>query len=628
MVLGVVKRLGVVDDLDRRAAAELQLHATFRGLAVLDELLRAVLMDDDGHSAGGDVLHRDLDGRLVGVVRHVDFDLCGGIGVLRCRNTLHGNGYGFALLLRLLHIPVAELGAGLGRGVALGVGLCHRGPRGSAAGAGRGGLRLGPIGLGLRLRGGPVGVLHRVGLRPRRHRPGGTAGAGLVPEGDGAGEVVVVISVSWDKLPSVGGVGADRGVHIHLCSVGVDPVDGTFGPVFVDGQASVFKCLAAGGDGRVGGRAGGGGLVHQESDRVGGGEIVHGVVRGEGPAIGRPACGGNGGEGGLPGDGAGDHLFVHGRLGAELDVAQGHAVDDGVGGHGDEHTQSLLVHRPEVHGEGDGLVVGGRDLDGDSADGAGRRDGILVDGQDQLAVFDLRITVRVITGGQLHGGLRILDFAVGPGAFQRGQGEQVDGVGVRQIVDDVQRDFVVEGGHGGLFDVEGRSRRRVGLLRREIRIGQGLVSGCDSRDVDNLGRVKDEVLVFQRDRLVDGLILARVSGDKLCGGHFVIARFQRNVRINALPAEEVGKPCIRSRQGGGAVVGFCVRLAALEDRPEQLVRNDLPVEGFRAFVVRAGIRGRDGQLIVADLSRSGTCVGEVTIAQLILLTIRCHFDRA
>ena len=196
------------------------------------------------------------------------------------------------------------------------------------------------------------------------------------------------------------------------------------------------------------------------------------------------------------------------------------------------------------------------------------------------------------------------------------------------IVDDVQRDFFVEVGHGGLFDVEGRSPRRVGLRRREIRIGQGLVSGRDSRDFDNLGRVKDEVVVFQRDRLVDGLILARVSGDKLCGGHFVIAQFQRNVRINALLAVEVGKPCIRFRQGGGAVIGFCVRLAALEGRPVQLVRNDLPVEGFRAFVVRTGIRGRDGQLIVADLSRSGTYAGEVTSAQRILLTIRCHFDHA
>lgn len=142
----------------------------------------------------------------------------------------------------------------------------------------------------------------------------------------------------------------------------------------------------------------------------------------------------------LPGDGAGDHLVAVGRLGAELDVAQGHAVDDGGGGHENEHTQFTLVHRPEVHGEGDGLVVGGRDLDGDSADGAGRRDGILVDGQDQLAVFDLRMTVRVITGGQLHGGLRILDFAVGPGAFQlRQQRGQINRIRRRVVVRDLQR---------------------------------------------------------------------------------------------------------------------------------------------------------------------------------------------
>ena len=358
---------------------------------------------------------------------------------------------------------------------------------------------------------------------------------------------------------------------------------------------------------------------------------MHGVVRGEGPAVGRLACGGNGGEGVLPGDGAGDHLVVHGRIGAELDVAQGHAVDDGVGSHGDEHAQFTLVHRLEVHGEGDILVVGGRDLDGDSADGASRRDGILVDGQDQLAIFDLRIPGLVITGVQLHGGLSIRDFAVGPGAFQRGQGGQVDGVGVRQIVDDVQGDLFVEGGHGGLFDVEGRVIAPVALLCREIRIGHGLVSGGDSLDVDNLGRGKDEVLVFQRDRLVDGLILARVRGDKLCGGHFVIALARVIAPVNfplylVIHVVEVGIVVIRFRQLGGAVVDFCVRLVAQVARLVQLARSDLPVEGFRACVLRTGIRGRDGQRVFANLSRGGTFVGVVTIAQLTLRIIRFHCD--
>ena len=60
----------------------------------------------------------------------------------------------------------------------------------------------------------------------------------------------------------------------------------------------------------------------------------------------------------------------------------------------------------------------------------------------------------------------------------------------------------------------------------------------------------------------------------------------------------------------------------------QLVRNDLPRDGFRAFELRTGILGRDGQRVFANLCRSGTFVGVVILFQRILLTIRCHCDRA
>ena len=37
-----------------------------------------------------------------------------------------------------------------------------------------------------------------------------------MPERDGAGEGVIVVSISRDKLPGIGGVGFDLGVYIHL----------------------------------------------------------------------------------------------------------------------------------------------------------------------------------------------------------------------------------------------------------------------------------------------------------------------------------------------------------------------------------------------------------------------------
>ena len=356
VVLSVVKRLGVVDDLDRRAAAELQLHAVFCGLAVLDELLRAVLMDDDGHSAGGDVLHRDLDGRLVGVVRHVDLDLCGGVGVLRCLDLLHGNGHGFALLLRLLHIPVAELGAGLGRGVALGVGFRHRGPRGPAAGAGRGGLRLGPIGLGLCLRGGPVGVLHRVGLGPRRHRPRGAAGAGLVPEGDGAGEVVVILLVLRCELPGVGGVGFDFGADVDFLPVSVHPLDITIGLNGTNRQVSIFEGLAALSDCRIAGGTRGSSLGNRHLRFTNDFDVVGTISRSEYPT-GLMLASHQNLVGIFPSEGACDRvLFVcHGAR--EGDVTQlvavgevGFAQRGGAGG-------DLLVGRGDVEGQGDVIIV-------------------------------------------------------------------------------------------------------------------------------------------------------------------------------------------------------------------------------------------------------------------------------
>lgn len=155
-----------------------------------------------------------------------------------------------------------------------------------------------------------------LGLARRAHGIGGrTAATGThIVEGDAALDGIIVLAVRR-KLPLISGVRLDiGGSSIQHLAVLVHPLHRAAGPTGVGRQRGVSQGLAAGGDGRVGGCAGGGGLVHREMDRVGGGEIVHGVVRGEGPAIGRLARGGNGGEGVLPGDGAGDHRAVKNQV--------------------------------------------------------------------------------------------------------------------------------------------------------------------------------------------------------------------------------------------------------------------------------------------------------------------------
>ena len=117
------------------------------------------------------------------------------------------------------------------------------------------------------------------------------------------------------------------------------------------------------------------------------------------------------------------------------------------------------------------MVVGRRDLDLDRTNVACRVCLHGLNGQNQLAVFHPR-AAGVIVAGQVDSWCAVGHRAVLPGSLQRRQQRgQIDRIGIRMIVDDVQRDFFVEVGHGGLFDVEGRSPRRVGLLRREIRIG-------------------------------------------------------------------------------------------------------------------------------------------------------------
>lgn len=82
MITGVNEILGVINNLHHRIAVYSQLNAVFGGLGILDDLLGAVLVDDDRNRAGVHVGNRDLDLRLTCVLRQLDLDGRGGIAVL------------------------------------------------------------------------------------------------------------------------------------------------------------------------------------------------------------------------------------------------------------------------------------------------------------------------------------------------------------------------------------------------------------------------------------------------------------------------------------------------------------------------------------------------------------------
>lgn len=177
-VLGpVISRVGeilrIINDLHRRATVDRQLDAVLGGQGVLDDLLSAVRMDEDRHSAGLHVGNGDLDLGVAGVSGQLDLDGGGGVGItgsLDFHRSLGGLD-GLAAegsLRRGLTVLVGLDGAGgavsslvLGDGAAVGVG---GGLDGGAVLVG-GGLDLGAVGLGLGLNLGAVG-------------PGGGAGAG------------------------------------------------------------------------------------------------------------------------------------------------------------------------------------------------------------------------------------------------------------------------------------------------------------------------------------------------------------------------------------------------------------------------------------------------------------------
>ena len=173
-VLGpVISRVGeilrIINDLHRRATVDRQLDAVLGGQGVLDDLLSAVRMDEDRHSAGLHVGNGDLDLGVAGVSGQLNLDGGGGAGIAgglhlnRSRDRLAG-------LLRILDGLAAE--SGLCRGLTVFVGLDGAGGAVSSLVLGDGAA----VGVGGGLDGGAV--LVGGGLDLGAVGPGGGAGAG------------------------------------------------------------------------------------------------------------------------------------------------------------------------------------------------------------------------------------------------------------------------------------------------------------------------------------------------------------------------------------------------------------------------------------------------------------------
>ena len=179
MVPGVNEVLGVVHDFHGGAAVHSEPDAVLRGNGVLQDLLRAVRMDEDGHSAGFHIGDRDLHlglaralgyfdvhhGRGIGIPGGFDLNrgldrlaiLLGGLDGLAAQLGLRR---GLAVLVGLHRAGGAIGGLVLGDGAAVGIG-CGLGDAAILAG---GGLHLGAVLLGLGLGDGAVVILGGFGL--------------------------------------------------------------------------------------------------------------------------------------------------------------------------------------------------------------------------------------------------------------------------------------------------------------------------------------------------------------------------------------------------------------------------------------------------------------------------------
>ena len=432
--MNVHESLGVVHDLHGGAAVQGQHHAGFGGDRGGNDFLGAVGMDNDSHGAGGDLLHGDLHLDLPGALGHGDLhggSVPGGLG----GGNLHRQGHGIASLSGLRD------GGGGHAGLDLGDVAVFVGDHG-AGGAVRGLVGFGDSAVlfGFHNGGGAIGVLsglgHGSGGLIGHGRSGGAvrvflrfgggiggrtaAGVGHHIGRDAAGQMVVVVRVSGDIRPAVGGVSCYNGV------IGNVPRDGA--AVRRDaahGQGRVSQSLPAGGDGGVSGRTGGGGLVDGHLNGILHRCIIHLIIRSkhhdytvaavrdshgsrilEAPGAGHAGGSGNGA---VRNSGAGvGHGDVIGSRRGRVLIRQGDLyIDVGIRvvGGGDLDGQCHgIIHC--AAGQGEGHLAGGVHIPTGYSNGAGCGLGALVIGQSPGIGGHTRSTDCFLTAGY---GVLLLD---------------------------------------------------------------------------------------------------------------------------------------------------------------------------------------------------------------------------
>ena len=192
MVLRVDEALGVINDLHRGITVHGQLDAVLGGNGILDDLLRAVGVDEHRHGAGSHVGNGDLDLGLAGISGQLHLHHGGGVGIAGSLD-LHGSLDGLAVALGILDGLIAQLGFRLGLAVLVGLYRAGGAVSGLVLGNGAavllgfrlghgavlagGGLDLGAVGLRFSLNLGAVGLGDSLGLASAGRGLAGTAGA-------------------------------------------------------------------------------------------------------------------------------------------------------------------------------------------------------------------------------------------------------------------------------------------------------------------------------------------------------------------------------------------------------------------------------------------------------------------
>ena len=242
MAPGVDEILRVINDFDRRTAVDRQLDAVLGGQGVLDDLLGAVRMDDDRHSAGLYVGDGNFHLGFTGVSGQLDLDGGGGAGIA---GGLHLNRGRDRLAVALGGLDGLAAESGLRRGLTVLVGLDDAGGAvsglglgdGTAVGVGGGlsdgavlvgdGLDLGAVGLRLGLNLGAVGLGGGIRLAAGCGGLAGAAGAATAAGGADRGFLIYcnftgcsngITCFGGDDCGALGNTDYNTGAVINGCN--------------------------------------------------------------------------------------------------------------------------------------------------------------------------------------------------------------------------------------------------------------------------------------------------------------------------------------------------------------------------------------------------------------------------